>query len=804
MSLVRDLVDRDAEERCSDEERIIKWRGFHVRSLIIDAKDSHGQLQGTVCVQLPIAHDITKAHFSDAQCHNSIGGGTGHVTCILPQLCVAALPALGTHDNDKIMLWHHSLLRAKGEDTDSFWELRSTLCDLFNNAFSYRILSPKARENNMRYLFTVSSARVSVTLVVRSIREYRGEEDVSHPSHMALDIAFCASPLPHMGEHNMRAVHHLRELEEYCGCRTAITYDTDEVVLLIAEELELNSHTVRGTSLSNQRLPGSTRAIPGLKESFLVRITRADQARIMDYRRKLPGLMRSTPLLSQIQTYRMVVGWAPSDSYFSCAACGLLLKDAAKATVCRCHKCYAIGFCSVACAAQILPHHTEFCFFVDPTQAQRQTSCPTIGFYQLGEKLRQTEDERAQVTTQVDRLLDAISTYRHGDDAAINAENADFSRIAIGGSFAQRTAMVYDYDVDLVFMFRDWDVLKQIPKVLRELEELLRAVGAEITRGPSKSIACVFYDVKFDILVGIDMGDTVPDQVGQKPSVENVMAQQSKLMAQTAILPCQDIPSVHCSFTEGCVLFMARQPDVVLRTIRIIKFMQMCEKAKRAEHATYETLFQKAKPALRFLPSYATSLVVVHCYRTFERQGATAECLLREYLHFISRLARGMGQTVIHFDEFYSWDEWRQSEHPAINSMLQTASPLVIVDPVSPFVDVVSTFRMWKPLFEFTWRMLAALYSAPDPLEVMFRLSTFGRLRNRVLSHGHDARESAVDWQAARPADAEGAQVQNEAYATQQRLFTLLRSDAFQCTDDPGVRLGLVPRPATSAPACSR
>ena len=52
---------------------------------------------------------------------------------------------------------------------------------------------------------------------------------------------------------------------------------------------------------------------------------------------------------------------------------------------------------------------------------------------------------------------------------------------------------------------------------------------------------------------------------------------------------------------------------------------------------------------------------------------------------------------------------------------------------------------------------LAALYSSPDPLETMFRLSGVERLRYRTIPHESDKDETAAYWRLERPHDKERA-----------------------------------------------
>ena len=98
-----------------------------------------------------------------------------------------------------------------------------------------------------------------------------------------------------------------------------------------------------------------------------------------------------------------------------------------------------------------------------------------------------------------------------------------------------------------------------------------------------------------DVLVGVDAIIPSPGPsatvlvLGDKPRVKDVLCHHQALLARAPTLSQSELANANSSFTEGCVLFMRRQPEAVLRAIRVIKFMQKCQKARAVEHATFET-----------------------------------------------------------------------------------------------------------------------------------------------------------------------------------------------------------------------
>ena len=419
----------------TQSDQLLKWRSFNIRSLLVDVRHKGDtELLGTACVQLPIAYDTAKSRIR-------IEKAAGRIFCDLVQRKASELPRLPT--NQFCMT---NVFSTPGQPLDTFYELRSTVCDVINETVKMN-LGRKVHQP-LKYMHGVSSPRVGAAMLVRSIRCYKDMDGNLHP---VLDIAFLATPFPHiMDQHDGPVRNNMDQLMQFTGgtyFMKGTTRDTDELVLMLAEELELNSLMVVGSSLTNE--PGQV-TVGGavLTETFLMQVTRSDQVRVMDYRLKTPDLMRRTPILRQIQAYRKLVGWAPDDSFFVCVCCGKdLTDDATLAHKIKCNVCKAVAFCSASCATRMMPMHEELCRFVDPTEQVRVPAA--TGFFTLGESLRLTQDERSKIAGRVQKLLRCMDADR---------SDLGFSRVAVGGSFAQHTAMVYDYGVDLVLQIGTFSV----------------------------------------------------------------------------------------------------------------------------------------------------------------------------------------------------------------------------------------------------------------------------------------------------------------------------------------------------------
>ena len=734
-----------------DMDNLWRTRTPNVRSLTVDALCGN-EIIGTISIIVPIAYEMKNASFQVQRKHNRI-------VCKLRQLNIADLPLFFSPEESAITFSMSFCLKPEGQKGDDFWELRSTVNSILGHAD--QSLRPAAQRlpglatdaNGGKYssgpfLVAYSSPRCGVLIYVETMHAFNLVKLNSKIKSPVLRVWFRAAldVSPGNTEQNRPIIENVAKWAFDRNICNVTIRDTDEVVLLLIEELENNSLSLQGDSLCKQ--VHRELAEVSFTQSFIMQITRADQMRMMDYRSKDPAAMGKTALLREICAYRTLVGWAPDDHFSSCACCGRSLSLG----MLKCQQCRAVAFCSSSCAANLLPMHNQWCKFSDPTKMTRtpfSSSC-----FHLAEKLALDGDELELVEDRVSVLLDAMLEKRG------NHEHLGYSRVTIGGSFAKNTCMCFDFDVDVVFLFRDEGVFGRLTVIFDALEALLVVIGAVIVRRSAKSIKCSFRDVDFDVLVGVDMSPgTILSSPIQRQTIDAIRSQRPLLLAMLHRLSPHERSMASCSLTESSALFMALQPKAVLRAVRVIKFMHQCQKAAAVDRKTFRSCFTARGAVSRHfaaLPSYATELIVVHCYRTAKcaERAESTEYLVRHYLHYIENLSSDSRNPPIIFEDLYNWADFCHL------SDIDTQAPLVIVDPVNPYVDVLSSFRDWSSLFAENRRALAALCSAPNPLEELFRVSTFARLRSLVEgssahANGTSNNDGPDDWSAIRPNDEE-------------------------------------------------
>lgn len=182
-------------------------------------------------------------------------------------------------------------------------------------------------------------------------------------------------------------------------------------------------------------------------------------------------------------------------------------------------------------------------------------------------------------------------------------------RVAVGGSFKKKTALVHDFDVDLVLMVNNahsnaLEFVKAKEKLLSDVEDCLTLLGIEHSFTSTHCISFRYKEVHFDTLVGLNACDTkTKSPLAQKECLLKILEHPS--------MDDKRKRSLSCSFTESSVQYVKKQPLEVIKAIMLAKYWK--------SNGTLVTSSQWKR-----LRSYATELMVIKAFSEGNQKSMSA------------------------------------------------------------------------------------------------------------------------------------------------------------------------------------
>lgn len=283
-----------------------------------------------------------------------------------------------------------------------------------------------------------------------------------------------------------------------------------EAVLLLIEMLEINS--VRISGYRNRQCVDEL----GFIRSFLPRVLARHEAdweySLQPYReREGVGAGLTTGRLQLVHEYRRRHGLVPQargvDWSGVCACCGSNVSDRIRWW---CLACRRLSCCSSRCLQTLKDVHEPWCSRRPLGAMGHGASLPTplaISLVTAAERLAVPRHNIKKTQRSLQSLFERIAT-------TLRTRDPRFRRIAVGGSFAKRTAMRLSHDVDVVLLFDFSAAAAQSGNAfcdehataLETVEGVLVELGVEVT-GRGWCYMCIearWEGQAVDVLVGFD------------------------------------------------------------------------------------------------------------------------------------------------------------------------------------------------------------------------------------------------------------------------------------------------------------
>lgn len=282
------------------------------------------------------------------------------------------------------------------------------------------------------------------------------------------------------------------------------------------------------------------------------------------------------------------------------------------------------------------------------------------------------------------------------------------ARRVVAGSYAKRTALTMDWDIDLVLLL-NLSKLQDLPDVregdLQRLShELGKIPGLHVLKVNRFVIKCQFNGFNFDFLVGVNASNGIDQST--LSSRERSERQKVKLLncVRQQIGAEKDLST---SFTEFSVSFVTKQPAVVIDGILLCKIW--------TKHNAIILEVSKAggcPRVFRRFSSYGVELICIHLFNKLPKRLNSPLAIFEQFLQLLARCDTTHHQ-VIEFNDNYDPEKWRHLRETS-------SAPLQIFDPVIPLDDVVSKFDEWPQLAFAARRTLLELKQPNTSLKKVF------------------------------------------------------------------------------------